>query len=163
MYKRQPPYNTEGTLNVVMQRNAVTSDQGVAGPITSENSGSIAFETFGMEPTVINYDWPDTIPSGAGTFFVDIDFNVAITGFATEDLILDAPSSVTISSISSGDTSIEDESDRTMRTRGGTVTDTSEARYYRVNFAKTAAYVGELVSLTLKSMAIQGPVYSPGG
>ena len=155
-----PPANTEGTLNVVMQRNAVTSDQGVAGPLTSENSGSIGFDTYGTEPTVINYDWPDNIAAGAGTFFVDIDFNVLITGLATEDFILDAPSSVTISSISSGTTSIEDESDRTMRTRSTTVTMSSEAEYYRVNFAKTAAYAGEIVSLTLKSLAVRGPVYS---
>ena len=155
-----PPANTEGTLNVVMQRNAVTSDQGVAGPITSENSGSVAFDTFGTEPTVIDYDWPDTIPAGAGVFFVDIDFNVDITGFATEDLILDAPSSVTISSISSGTTSIASESDRTMRTRSTTVNDTSAAQYYRVNFAKSAGYAGEIVSLTLKSLAVRGPIYS---
>ena len=155
-----PPPNTEGTLNVVMQRNAVTSDQGVAGPITSENSGSIGFDTYGIEPTVINYDWPDNIAAGAGTFFVDIDFNEDITGLATEDFILDAPSSVTISSISSGTTSIASESDRTMRTRSTTVTNTSEAQYYRVNFAKTAAYAGEIVSLTLKSLAVSGPAYS---
>ena len=157
-----PPANTQGTLNVVMQRNAVTSVQGVAGPLTSENSGSVAFETFGAAPTIEDIDWPDSVAIGAGTFFMDIDFNEKVTGLSTDDFILDAPESVSLTSISWGTTSIASESDRTMRTRASQLSAVGAEgeQYYRLNFTNTAAYAGETISLTLKSMTVRGPAYT---
>ena len=109
-------------------------------------------------PTIENFDWPDTIPAGAGTFFVDIDFNTSVTGLASTDLILDAPSSVSITSITWGTTSITSTA-RASRTRGSTLSTVGAAgkQYYRVNLTKTSSYAGEQVTLALKADAVLGP------
>ena len=154
-----PPPNQEGTLNVVLARNSCTSVQGVQGPPDNENSGSIAFDTKGAEPDVDNIDWPDNIPVGAGTFFVDVDFNELITDFMINDLILDAPSSVSITSISWGTTSITDQPNRAMRTRASSLANVGAdgQRYYRINLTTTSAYAGENVQLFIRALGIRGP------
>ena len=148
-----PNLNRNGTITIGVPDDCVSSAGGNE-PINRN------FEyVTPTQPTIIAYDWPDSIDAGVGTFFMDIDFNVAVTDFTTSDLILDAPSSVSITSITWGATSIASQSDRALRTRGGTLSTVGAAgkQYYRINFTKTSLYAGQQVNLELKASAVLGP------
>ena len=140
-----------------------------AGTLTELTSWSSDIYQWGIPPisddiNVINYDWPNPIPNGAGDFFVDFDFDQNITGLEIGSLILDAPSSVSFKSTdpityTNQDTqSIANQSDRTMRTRDLTavIPDTG-IKYYRIHLTKTDDYNGETLSLALKGGSVRGP------
>ena len=147
-----PNLSRNGIITIEIPNDVVTSTGG--NTATDRNF----VYTIPTVPTIDNYDWPDTIPAGSGTFFVDFDFNTNITGLTTTDLILDAPSSVTLTSITWGSTSISSTA-RSSRLRGSTLSTVGATgkQYYRVNLTKTTSYVGEQVTLALKAGAVLGP------
>ena len=146
-----PQLNRNGIITLAIPADIITN----AGGNTSVDRN---FEYQApTQPNIIDFDWPDVVNSGVGTFFLDIDFNVNVTGLTTSDFILDAPSSVSITSITWGTTPIA--TSNRLRVRAGTLATVGAdgKQYYRINFTTTSGYAGQIINLELKSNAVLGP------
>ena len=75
------PANEEGTINLILQKNAVISADGVRGPINDSSSGTIGFNTTTAAPTPLIATWQyANYCSTSDRILAAVRFNKAITG-----------------------------------------------------------------------------------